>query len=73
LSLIKQHLKHLRLVITLKNIDETLSKQPKIQRKLKILRKKSMNQTPLDFCLMFVISKKKSISYGMDKKFIENL
>jgi hypothetical protein len=49
-----------------KNIDENHSKQPKVQRILEISRKKSTNQKSLDFCQMFVISNKKTISYGMD-------
>ncbi len=62
------------------NIDETYSKQPKIHRKIhtslrifKIWRKKSTNQKSWDFCQMFVISKKKTIPWGMDQKSIENL
>jgi len=51
--------------ITLKKIDETHSKQPKIHRKihtslwiLKISRKQSMNQKSRKVCQMSVISKK---------------
>ncbi len=61
------------------NIDETHSKQPKIQRKIhtnlwifKISRKKSMNQKSRDFCQIFVISEKKTIPQGMDSKSIES-
>ncbi len=62
------------------NIDETYSKQPKIHRKIhtsqrifKICRKKSKNQQSWDFCQSFMISKKKTIPWGMDQKYIENL
>ncbi len=39
----------------------------------KTLKKKSTNHKSRDFCQMFVISKKKTIPKGIDKKFFENL